>query len=420
MLTTYRTLFKRPAFFLAVVMTLTLGIGANSAIFSVIDAVLLKPLPYPSSDRLMALYESNPRQKTEHGQVAPVRVEEWNRLAKSFSGIAGAYTESLAETSGSLPERVVVARVSPRFFSVLATPPLAGRAFSPEEDLFNGPNAAVISERLWRRRFNASPSAIGATLRLGSYSYPIVGVVPDSFRFPAPDAEVWTPSGLPPGVMTNRQARFYTAVGRVREGVALKTAQAELAGVQGQLAIENPKTDANWTALAEPLKEETVGGARRSLWLLDGAVSLVLLIACANVACLLLAQAQQRRRDIAIRFSLGARRWQVVKELLRESFCLALPGALFGLALAEAGASLLRKSAAVLPRVDEIQVDWRIVGFTLTLCLLTTVLAGLFPALRATKPSPPEDRSAAADVHWPRWSARRSLWPSCSWSAPAC
>jgi putative ABC transport system permease protein len=385
MLTTYRTLFKRPAFFLAVVMTVTLGIGANSSIFSVIDAVLLKPLPYPSSDRLMALYESNPRRKTEHGQVAPVRVEEWNRLAKSFSGIAGAYTESLAETSGSLPERLVVARVSPRFFSVLATPPLAGRAFSPEEGLFNGPNAAVISERLWRRRFNASPSAIGATLRLGSYSYPIVGVVPDSFRFPAPDADVWTPSGLPPGVMTNRQARFYTAVGRVREGMALKTAQAELAGVQGQLAIQNPKTDTNWTALAEPLKEETVGGARRSLWILYGAVSLVLLIACANVACLLLAQAQQRRRDIAIRFSLGARRWQVVKELLRESFCLALPGALLGLALAEAGASLLRKSAAVLPRVDEIQVDWRIVAFTLTLCLLTTVLAGLFPALRATK-----------------------------------
>jgi predicted permease len=389
MLTTYRTLLKRPAFFLAVVVTLTLGIGANSAIFSVVDAVLLKPLPYPSSGRLMALYESNPSQKTDHGQVAPVRVEEWNRLSKSFSGIAGAYTESLAETSGTLPERLLVARVSPRFFSVLATPPLAGRAISPGEERENGPNVAVIGERFWRHRFNASPSAVGATLRLGSASYAIVGVVPDSFRFPSATPEsnvdIWTPSGFGEGMIANREARFYTAVGRLHEGVSLKSAQTELAGIQGQLALQFPKTDAGWTAIAEPLKEETVGDARRSLWILYGAVTLVLLIACANVACLLLAQAQQRRRDIAIRFSLGARRWQVVKELLRESFCLALPGAVLGLMLAQAALGLLKKSTIAVPRLDEIQVDWRIVAFTLTLCLLTTVLAGLFPALRATQ-----------------------------------
>ncbi len=380
-----RRILKRPAFFLAVVLTLTLGIGANSAIFSVIDAVLLKPLPYPGSERLMALYEENARQKVDRGQVAPVRVEEWNRLSRSFNGVAGAYTESMAETSGSLPERLVVARVSPRFFSVLGTPPLVGRGFSPEEDLFAGPNAAVISERFWRRRFNANQSAVGTILRLGIASYPIVGIVPDTFRFPASDVDVWTPAGLPDAVMTNRQARFHNAVGRLREGVSVKAAQAELAGLYAQMAMQFPKTDANWTALVEPLKEETVGGARRSLWILYGAVSLVLLIACANVACLLLAQARQRRREIAIRFSLGARRWQVVRELLLESFYLALPGAICGLLLSLAGARLLRQAAEAFPRAEEIQVDWRIVAFTLSLSVLTTILFGLFPAFEATR-----------------------------------
>jgi putative ABC transport system permease protein len=380
-----RRILKRPAFFFAVVLTLTLGIGANSAIFSVIDAVLLKPLPYPAGDRLMALYEVNPREKTDRGDVAPVRVEEWNRLSRSFNGIAAAYTESMAETSGALPERLVVARCSPRFFSVLGTPPLAGRGFSPEEDLFNGPSVAVLSEHLWRRRFNASPSAVGSTLRLGTVSYSIVGIARDSFRFPASDVDVWTAAGLPPWVMTNRYARFYTAVGRLREGVPPGAAQAELAGVQAQLAMQFPKTDANWTALVEPLKEETVGGARRSLWILYGAVSLVLLIACANVACLLLAQARQRRREIAIRFSLGARRWQIVRELLLESFWLALPGSVCGLLLSIAGTGLLRQAAAAYPRAEEIQIDWRIVAFTLSLSLLTTILFGLFPAFAATR-----------------------------------
>ncbi len=380
-----RRILKRPAFFFAVVLTLTLGIGANSAIFSVIDAILLKPLPYPGSERLMALYEANPKQKTDRGGVAPVRVEEWNRLSRSFNGIAGAYTESMAETSASLPERLVVARCSPRFFPVLGTLPLAGRGFSPEEDLFNGPSVAVLSERFWRRRFNASPTAVGSTLRLGTTSYRIVGVAPDSFRFPSSDVDVWTSAALPPWVMTNRYARFYSAVGRLREGMPQGSAQAELAGVQAQLAMQYPKTDANWTALVEPLKEETVGGARRSLWILYGAVSLVLLIACANVACLLLAQARQRRREIAIRFSLGARRWQIVRELLLESFWLALPGSVCGLLLSIAGAGLLRQAAAAFPRSEEISVDWRIVAFTLSLSLLTTVLFGLFPAFAATR-----------------------------------
>lgn len=384
--TTYRSLWKRPAFFLAVVLTLTLGIGANSAIFSVIDAVLLKPLPYPNGDRLLALFESNARQKQPHASLAPIQVEDWDRMNQSFSAIAGGYVENIAESSGELPEMLVAGRVSPRFFSVLGTAPILGRTFSPEEDLFNGPNAAVISEHLWRRRFGADPAVLGKILRFGRYNDPIIGVMPDSVRFPAADVDLWTPAKLPPFVMTGgRGARWDSAIGRLKEGVSPQAAQGDLAAVQAGLAAQFPATDANWIPMVEPLKEGTIAHVRRSLWILFGAVSFVLLIACANVACLLLAQAHRREREIAVRFSLGARRDQVIRELLLESFCLAIPGCLFGLAVSLAAIRLFRRAAAILPRAGEIQLDWRIVVFTLSLSFVTAILFGLVPGLGATR-----------------------------------
>jgi putative ABC transport system permease protein len=386
LLTTYRSLLRRPAFFLAVVFTLTLGIGANSAIFSVIDAVLLKPLPYPNGDRLTALFESNTRQKLPHEGLAPVQIEEWDRMNQSFSAIAGAYTENVAETSGDLPEMLVNARVSPRFFSVLGTSPLLGRTFSPEEDLFNGPNAAVISEHLWRRRFGADSAVLGKMLRIAKYTYPIVGVMPDSVRFPASDVDFWAPAKLPPLLIIRaRGSRWENTIGRLREGLTKQAAQSDLAAVQARLGEQYPATDANWVPIVEPLKEETIGGVRRSLYILFGAVSFVLLITCANVACLLLALAHRREREIAVRFSLGARRAQVIGELLREAVCLAIPGCLLGLGVSFAGTGLFRRAAAILPRATEIRLDWRIVIFTLSLSLVTAVLFGLIPALRSTR-----------------------------------
>ena len=381
----YRSLLKRPAFFCGVVFTLTLGIGANSAIFSVIDAVLLKPLPYPNGDRLMALFESNPRKKLPHESPAPVRIEEWSRMSQSFTSISGAYTENLAETSGALPEMLVAARVSPRFFSVLGTPPLIGRTFSPEEDLPNGPPAVILSERLWRRRFGAGPGVAGKALRIGNYGYPIIGVMPDSVRFPSADVDLWTPAKFPPVIMRARDARWETALGRLKEDSTMRSAQADLSAVQARLAEQFPATDANWSPIVEPLKEETVGGVRKSLWILFGAVSFVLLITCANVACLLLAQAHRREREIAVRFSLGARRGQVIRGLLLEAFCLAVPGCLLGLAVSLAATGVFRRAAAILPRADEIRLDWRIVLFTLSLSLLTALLFGLIPALRSAR-----------------------------------
>lgn len=383
--TTYRSLRKRPAFFLAVVLTLTLGIGANSAIFAVIDAVLLKPLPYANGDRLMALFESSTRQKSPHAGLAPAQIEDWDRMNQSFSAIAGGYTENVAETSGELPEMLVVARVSPRFFSVLGTPAILGRTFSPEEDLFNGPNTAVLSERLWRRRFAADPSVIGKLLRVGPYGYPIIGVVADSVRFPATDVDFWVPAKLPPYIMRARGSRWESSVGRLKEGATIQSAQADLSAVQSRLASQFPATDANWTPIVEPLKEETVSGVTRSLWILFAAVSLVLLITCANVACLLLAQAHRREREIAVRFSLGARRGQVIRELLLEALCLAIPGCLLGLAVSIGGTRVFRQAGAILPRANEIHLDWRIVVFTLSLSLLTAMLFGLIPALRSTR-----------------------------------
>jgi putative ABC transport system permease protein len=363
---------------------LTLGIGANSAIFSVIDAVLLKPLPYPDGDRLMAVYETNLRKKVAESPVAPIRLEEWNAMNSSFAGITGAYTESLAEISSALPEKLVRARVAPRFFDVLATPLLAGRAFTGEEEATNGPAAAVISERLWARRFHRDPGAIGAVLRSGNAQFPIVGIAPDSVRFPADDVDFWTPAKNPDSVMARRDARYYIAIGRLKPGATEAAARADLAAVQGRLALTYPATDADWSAAITPLKEQTVGGVSKSLWILFGAVTLVLLIACTNVACLLLAQSTRRAREIAVRLSLGAGRARVVRELLGETLCAALPGAVLGLGVAVAGANWFRESAAGLPRAAEVALDWRIVAFTFGTTVATAILCGLFPALAAT------------------------------------
>jgi putative ABC transport system permease protein len=367
---------------------LALCIGANSAIFSLIDAVLLRSLPYGHPERLVAIFETNPIRKTGRVGVAPVRISEWNRMSRSFNGMAGVNIDNLTDTSGALPEKLVIAAVSPGFFPVVGVRPLLGREFSPEEERYGGPNAALISERFWRRRFWGDPRALGRALRLNGDSCPIAGVLPASFRVPVSgDAvDVWLPAALPDSVMRNREARFYLTVARLKDGVSPAVAQADLDAVQGRLAKDYPATDANWKPAVSPLKEATVGGSKRGLWILFGAVSLVLLIGCANVACLLLAQAQRRTREMAIRFSLGARRVQVIRELLLEAFLIALPGALLGLLLSEWGTDGLRALAQQqLPRADEIHLSWLVVAFTLLLSVVTTFLFGLIPAWTAAQ-----------------------------------
>lgn len=311
-----------------------------------------------------------------------------DRLNHSFTGIAGAYTENLTETSGPLPEKLVCGRTSPGFFSVLGVLPLEGRGFATEEERFGGPNTAMIAESLWRRRFGADPDISGKSLRLNGASYPIVGVLPASFRFPLSNerVDVWIPAALPDAVLRNRGNNFYLGVGRLKPGVRPASAEADLKAAQAQLAREYPATDAGWTPLARPLKTSTVESSRQGLWMLFAAVGVVLLMGCANVACLVLAQAHRRTRELAIRFSLGAQRRQVVRQLLWESFLLALPGSLLGLLIAVWGVDALRAATGdLVPRAEGIRLNWQVAAFTLSLSVLTAVLVGFLPALAATR-----------------------------------
>jgi putative ABC transport system permease protein len=381
----FRFIRKSPSFSTAVILTLALGIGANSAVFSAIDAILLRPLPFPNGDQLMKLHQYNPKVKSPQTFVAPVRLEDWNRMNSTFRAITGYYTEDGSETSGVLPEKVTQAFVAPRFLQVLGASPALGRDFSVDEEHFGGPNAVLISDQFWRRRFGADPNAIGKKLRMMGFSFSVIGIMPASFLFPDRDTDIWIP--VPPDApyAQNRENTWYSAVGRLKPGVAVEQARANLTTVQAQLGKTFPKPDADLAVGLQPLKEVTVGGVRRSLWILFGSVSLLLLIACTNIVALLLARAAQRQHEISVRFSLGAPRAAIVTQLLTEAFVLAFTGALLGLFVAGGASSVFRSLAGNLPRVEEIRLDGRIVLYSLSCSVVATLLCGLFPAIRGTR-----------------------------------
>lgn len=380
-----RFLRKSPSFAIVVILTLALGIGANSAVFSAIDAILLRPLPFPDGDQLMSLHQYNPKVKSPQTRLAPLRLEDWNRMNSTFQAITGYYTEDVSETSGELPEKVTEAFVAPRFLQVWGVSPRLGRGFTQEEEHFGGPNAVLMSDRFWRRRFGADPGVVGKKLRIFGLSFSVVGVMPASFLFPERDADLWAPVPLDAPYSQDRGSTWYITVGRLKPGVTLGQARTNLVTLQAQLGKQYPKTDADLTAGMEPLKETTIGGVRGSLWMLFGAVSLLLLIACTNIVALLLARAAQRRHEISVRVSLGASRGVIIWQLVTESFVLALAGALIGLIVAGAASNVFRSLAKDLPRVEEIHLDGRIVLYTLACSVVATVLCGLFPAIRGTR-----------------------------------
>jgi putative ABC transport system permease protein len=378
-----RALRKTPAFTATVVLTLALGIGANSAVFSAIYAVLLRPLPFPNADQLVTLAQSNPRMSQPF--LAPVRLEDWNRLNSTFQAITGYYMEDESELSGELPERLKRALVAPRFLQVWGIAPALGRDFSPQEERFGGPNAVLISDRLWRRRFGGNPNAVGKALRIGRSSIPIVGVMPASFLFPERDVDLWSPSPMDAPYAQSRESTWFTAIGRLQAGVTLARARTNMAVVQANLGRQYPKTDAEIKAVIKPLKEATVGGVRQSLWILFGSVSLLLLIACTNVAALLLSRAAARRHEISVRFSLGASRASLAAQLLAEVLVLALAGAALGLMLAAGASEVFRALARDLPRIEEVGLNWSIVLYSLACAVAATLLCGIFPAIRGTR-----------------------------------
>jgi putative ABC transport system permease protein len=381
----FRFLRKSPSFSIAVILTLALGIGANSAVFSAIDAILLRPLPFPEGDQLVKIAQSNRSAKTPQTSVAPVRLEDWNRMNTTFQAMTGYYTESASETTGELPEKVTQALVSPRFLQVWGVAPALGRDFADQEEHVGGPDVVIISDRYWRNRFGADPQILGRKVRFGKESSSIVGVMPASFHFPERDVDIWSPIPVDAKIAQLREATWYFVIGRMKHGVTVEQARANLATVQAQLGQQFPKPDADLDVLVNPLKETTVGEVRKSLWILFGAVTLLLLIACTNIVSLLLARATQRRHEIAVRYSLGASRGAIVAQLLTESFVLAVAGAILGLLVAWGAADIFRALAANLPRIEEIHLDLRVVLYALACSVLVTLLCGLFPALSGTK-----------------------------------
>jgi len=382
----FRFIRKSPSFSLAVIATLALGIGANSAVFSAIDAILLRPLPFPDGDQLMRISQYQPKLKSPENFVAPVRLEDWNRMNSTFQAMTGYYSEDATETSGALPEKVTEIMVAPRFLQVWGIAPALGRDFLPEEGRFGGPNAVLISDRFWHRRYGADPAAVGKQLRMGKYSNTIVGVMPNSFLFPIGDADIWPPVPIDGPYTLSRESTWYTVIGRLKPGVRIEEARANLETVQTQLGKAFPKTDAELKVGIQPLKELMVGGVRGSLLLLYGSVSLLLLISCTNIVALLLARSTQRQHEISVRYSLGASRAAIVMQLLTEAFVMTLIGAGLGLVVANGASDAFRALASNLPRVEEIRLDWRIVQWFLVsvqVALAVTLLTGAGLLLRS-------------------------------------
>ncbi len=394
-----RSLARTPAFTVTVVLTLALGIGANSAVFSAIDSILLRPLPYVEPDRLVSVMEMRP----EGGEwvLSPVRLEEWNAGNSSFEAITGYFTEDVSETTGETPSRVRWAGVAPQFLEVWRVAPLLGRDFVEADSATQRPTVVWISERLWRNRFDADPNILDRTIRLGDpvgFPFEIVGVLPASFLFPDRDVDVWFPNFTNYALARQRDWGMYVGVGRLRPGVTLEQAHADLTVVQSRLAAEFPDTDRDRGVSLRPLKDAVVGEVRSSLWLVFGAVSLLLLIACANIASLLLARATQRVHEVAVRRSLGASAGAIAGQMLAEAGALAFAGAGAGLLLAAGAAGLFRALAPDLPRLDDIALDTRILVYTTVSAVIVALLCGLAPAVRSARGDHSLARAARTQV----------------------
>ena len=380
-----RFLRKAPSFSAAVILTLALGIGANSGVFSAIDAVVLRPLPYPGGDELMALDQHNSQGRDANRFVAPARLEDWNRMNSTFQAVSGYYFDDLSETSGALPERVTECLVAPRFLEVMGVAPSLGREFAPNEEHWGGPSAVLISYKYWQRRFHADPAVLGKKVQVGGYTSSIIGVMPASFRFPTDDVDMWTPSAPDAPFAQGRDSTWFTVIGRLKPAVTANQATADMDAVQSRLGKEFGKPDNALSVAVTPLKDVIVGDTRSSLWLLYGSVTLLLLIACSNIAALLLARTAEREHEVSIRYSLGASRKAIITQLLTEVFALALLGSLAGLLVAALAAREFHLAAVNLPRAEEVTLNWRIVLYSLVAALATTLLCGLVPAVRGTR-----------------------------------
>lgn len=385
-----RSLLKRPGLTFIAIATLAIGIGANSAIFSVVNALLLKPLPFPDPERIVAVWDKVPSRGVERNEITVADYLDWQAQNKTFEHLGVYRWWSTNLTGGGSPERVQGFLVSSNFLDVVGVKPTMGRGFAADENQSGKDTVALLTHSLWQRRFGSDPNIVGKTIATNGITRTVIGVMPPDFNYPK-GAEIYAPLAITPELARNRGYHSYLGIGRLRPGVSIQSAQAELDTIASSLEQQNPETNTGRGVAIYPILADTVRQYSTALWIMMAAVGFVLLIGCANVANLMLARASGRQREIALRSALGASRFRIVRQLLTESVLLGLAGGALGVLVAYWGVDLIRsanpgEAARFAAGWSRLGINLPVLGFTLLLSVLSGVVFGLAPAVQLSRP----------------------------------